>query len=619
MTTPPNTATSTGLSYPLTTGAWIPVLDHDAGARSVGIAEALVRAHRLSLTTRPQESAVLTRVLLAVLDAACGPRDQAAWDVLWAAETLPEPEITAYLELWGGRLDLLDPERPAFQCGALSEFPRGPEVLRPSFLAGGAGEWFDPALRHAASAPAWEPGEAAVALLVLLGFDVGGIKRKAGPDGGQTYGALLGPVAAVTHLQVSGPTLKDTLLLNLPPRPRAEGDAPVWERDDAPPGNRERAPAGRMDLWTWPSRRMRLHARPTSAGASAVEVDQVAWHDGDRHRAYWESAVVHDPMTAWGVREDRQLPAAALPLPLVGPDKLDAPWRLGRLIDPDDTAFSRSVEHARAAAERGVLDPDTVLTLHTATTQHGNQHRTTIAAIGAAETRIRARVLADPDLCRAAGLAARYAEVSVEKVRTAMRAELRFRARAEVTGVGGLADAWEEFLETLPEVERARRDWGRAVREELDRQIDLLPGGPSSQLAKERMRAAYRMVRFAAHTKNRQDADAGGDEATADEPAPNTRRRRAGRRTAARPADGLPQAARYTAWGETKSANQWAQDPRCIPSANTLAKRLAAGWDPELALTEPTQRGRPRKAPIADVPEPTEAVALDDNPEEGTE
>ncbi len=46
-------------------------------------------------------------------------------------------------------------------------------------------------------------------------------------------------------------------------------------------------------------------------------------------------------------------------------------------------------------------------------------------------------------------------------------------------------------------------------------------------------------------------------------------------------------APRYTAFGETKSAPQWARDERRQVAYETLMKRLRAGWDVERALTEP--------------------------------
>lgn len=42
---------------------------------------------------------------------------------------------------------------------------------------------------------------------------------------------------------------------------------------------------------------------------------------------------------------------------------------------------------------------------------------------------------------------------------------------------------------------------------------------------------------------------------------------------------------RIEAFGEAKTAAEWAKDSRCVVSANTLAVRLRRGWEPETAIT----------------------------------
>src|SRR5262249_24396201 len=47
-----------------------------------------------------------------------------------------------------------------------------------------------------------------------------------------------------------------------------------------------------------------------------------------------------------------------------------------------------------------------------------------------------------------------------------------------------------------------------------------------------------------------------------------------------------------TAFGETKTAIEWAEDERCVVSHNALLLRMKAGtWKPEEAITTPNQRG----------------------------
>lgn len=47
-----------------------------------------------------------------------------------------------------------------------------------------------------------------------------------------------------------------------------------------------------------------------------------------------------------------------------------------------------------------------------------------------------------------------------------------------------------------------------------------------------------------------------------------------------------------TAFGETKSAQEWAEDVRCKCSSWSLIWRIKEGWTPELAITKPSKNGR---------------------------
>jgi hypothetical protein len=51
-----------------------------------------------------------------------------------------------------------------------------------------------------------------------------------------------------------------------------------------------------------------------------------------------------------------------------------------------------------------------------------------------------------------------------------------------------------------------------------------------------------------------------------------------------------------TAFGETRIAKRWSEDPRCLVSFQGLLNRLEAGWDPEQAITVPGRSGRRNKA-----------------------
>ncbi len=331
-------------SFSLLSEPWIPVRDLTTGTyRQVGLTEALTRAHELELvatgdasTPAGQEYAVLLRVLLAAYDAAAGPADRAEWAAAWTAPALDANRITTYLNRWAHRLDLYAPHRPAFQADGLTEYPRPHPFLNPVFLGGKTGRWFGGAdvMDRPGPLPA---AEAARYVLIRCAYDVSGIK--AGIGGGRTYGAWLGPLGTPTHLTLTARTLKDELLLNLPPAPRTAGDMPVWERPDPlplTPGASAPVP-GRLAWWTWPARLLRL--LPDEHGA----VTAFAWHDGLRPSDGTSAAArSHDPLTAWAGPDHR------LPPPGAG-----WTWYAGSAL----LGCSPVVEHAVRAAEDGILAP----------------------------------------------------------------------------------------------------------------------------------------------------------------------------------------------------------------------------------------------------------------------
>ncbi|MFJ5122371.1 type I-E CRISPR-associated protein Cse1/CasA [Kitasatospora sp. NPDC088548] len=367
-----NTDTTRTASYNLLTEPWIPVTDADYGNTHVGIATALLEAHRLRLGSPGFDQQVLLRLLLAVLDAAAGPTSEAEWDTAWSAPTLPADRIRAYLDRWAPRFDLFG-EQPFGQCAALTEANRDTHLLKPSRWGGHGREFLDHSLLE--EPRPFEPAEAALALLRLQAFHPGGIQGAHPQDprgkGGRIYGSKPGHASVVANLVVNsmGATLKDLLLLNLPPRPRAAGDRPVWEREAAGAAGEAREPQGRLDLWTWQTRRTRLFVDESS------QVVGLALHDGDRMAD--PKACMHalDPLTARTTKGS--------PLPVTDAASFEVVWSAGLLLDPAGaaTATSPVVEHVLLAAERGTLDPGLRLAAELLQVQHSNQHRASIFGI----------------------------------------------------------------------------------------------------------------------------------------------------------------------------------------------------------------------------------------------
>lgn len=50
-----------------------------------------------------------------------------------------------------------------------------------------------------------------------------------------------------------------------------------------------------------------------------------------------------------------------------------------------------------------------------------------------------------------------------------------------------------------------------------------------------------------------------------------------------------------TAWGETKTPNEWARDPRARVGRAGIKRRVEQGEPPELAISRPRERGPARK------------------------
>ncbi|MGA5182923.1 type I-E CRISPR-associated protein Cse1/CasA [Streptomyces pseudogriseolus] len=546
-------------SFPLASAPWIDVWDLDAvAARRVSLHEALTRAHRLHLHVDRSESIVLLRLLAAVLDAACGPRDTTEWDAAWTAPTLDAAAISRYLEEHADRLDLFHPVRPAWQCGLLTEYARGPQALHPGSLAGDAAALFYPWLDEC---PPLEPGQAAAWLLHLLAYDVAGIKRAAPGDpqarGGKLYGSQIGPLAAVTHAHITGPglTLKAVLLLNLPPQPRAAGDAPVWERDTPPVPVRTRAAAGRLDLLTWPGRRIRLHVNDEGL------VDAVAHHDGDRLDDTWGTVRRLDPMTAWRVTNQ----GAQVPLTFMDDDTWPQPWRPATLLDQPGAC--RVVDHAVAAAERGLLDADVRLHLVVSSVLHSNRHRANVSDIPVLAAPLgTAGLLADPVTREGVADMGRYADVIGSRLR---KNAVRITGRQQLARRLVLADLdtpWETAVSGYSgNPAQARAEWADAVREVAERRIDDLPLRP---MERGRLLAQYR---------DRVDTPKS-------EAQPKSAQAAGGKRRG-------PAARRYEVFGGEFTLSELARHPRCVVTYPTLRKRVDDGWDVEEAATTAGRRG----------------------------
>ncbi|GLW59303.1 type I-E CRISPR-associated protein Cse1/CasA [Kitasatospora phosalacinea] len=257
-------------SFDLTGQAWIPVLLDDGRESELSLREVFEQAERISRLAceLPTQEFALTRLLLAIIhDALDGPGDIEEWADLWEDPQALHP-VLSYLEEHRERFDLLHPRTPFYQCAQLRT---------------GKGEVF-PLNRIVADVPNGNPfftarfpgveritlAEAARWVVHAQAYDTSGIKTgvegdprakagKAYPQGPAWAGNLGGVLA-------EGADLRETLLLNLIAADHwstIHGDTPAWRRPPAGPGAADdlaSRPTGPRDLYTWQSRRIRLHA-----------------------------------------------------------------------------------------------------------------------------------------------------------------------------------------------------------------------------------------------------------------------------------------------------------------------------------------------------------------------
>jgi CRISPR system Cascade subunit CasA len=267
-------------SFSLITQPWIQIVDREGCHRSVGIAEAITDAHRISAVVAEAPVIVLAvrRLLVAVLHAALdGPRDRRQWLAVWNRGEFPKEVIEKYV---AGRVDRFDlfGDRPFFQCPQLAE-----DLHKPAHLLRWVQENNSTLFDHATTArvECLEPAAAARWLVAQQAFDVGGIKTAF--EGGRDY-ALAAPLAGSVVVQPTGATLFETLMLNLVrvdpdaevPFPAQGMGTPVWDREPPDPAPLERHPDGYVDWLTWPSRRIRLLLDDEGL------VDRVVLTPGDR-------------------------------------------------------------------------------------------------------------------------------------------------------------------------------------------------------------------------------------------------------------------------------------------------------------------------------------------------
>ncbi|MFJ9590703.1 type I-E CRISPR-associated protein Cse1/CasA [Streptomyces acidicola] len=346
------------MSFDLTERPWIGVLDRDGTQQERSLREVFAQAgeFRWIVGDVPTQEFALVRLLLAIAhDALGGPRGADEWGAWWEDEDCFAP-VSAYLDAHRERFDLLHPVAPFFQTAGLrtardevfslnrivADVPNGepfftsrmPSVQRLSFA------------------------EAARWVVHTHAYDTSGIKTGVVGDsrakGGKVYPLGVGWAGNLGGVFAEGDTLRETLLLNLVAADAATlnmgpDDRPAWRREPCgPEAGPQRRPAGVRDLYTWQTRRLRLHFDEAS-------VHGVVLGYGDPLPA--RNLHEREPMTRWrrSKTQEKKLGEPLVYLPREH-DPQRAVWRgLSSLLAERPTA---AVQGAEAASElpAGVLE-----------------------------------------------------------------------------------------------------------------------------------------------------------------------------------------------------------------------------------------------------------------------
>ncbi|MFJ2815110.1 type I-E CRISPR-associated protein Cse1/CasA [Streptomyces sp. NPDC087294] len=302
------TAASGPPSFNLAVEPWLPVQRADGTVTQVSLLELFGQAGSLRRLVGdvPTQEIALLRLLLAVLyDALDGPAEVEDWEDLWLSAD-PFAVVADYLARHQALFDLFDPERPFYQVAGLHTAKNDVAPLSRIVADVPVGEPFFAMRRPGVEALTY--AEAARWLVHAHAFDTSGIKSAMAGDvrakAGKVYPLGVGSLGHLGGVFAEGATLRETLLLNLIALEEPEAgfddrtvkDLPVWRRPE-PLGAGERenpdgrsGPAGLRDLYTWQSRRLRLH---TEAGVVTGVV--LGYGDPLVLSAPWKS----EPMSHW--------------------------------------------------------------------------------------------------------------------------------------------------------------------------------------------------------------------------------------------------------------------------------------------------------------------------------
>jgi len=354
--------------------AWLPVIGGDGEQSEVSLRDAFRQARTLRRLVGevPTQAFAHLRLLLAVLHRSIGgPASLQHWRAVRDDPEATTQLVERYLDDWYDRFWLRHPAAPFFQVADLRT--ANDEVFGLSRIVcdgPGTSAFMTTRLGENLEMASWP--EAARWLLHVHAYDVSGIHSGAEGDprvkGGKGYGIGTGWAGQIGGVHLVGSTLWETLVLNLvaPSEIGLDGgpdDLPVWERTPlgpAPEGwavgaeHDYRQPSGPVDVYTWPTRRVRLFG-------DIERCTGVINAQGDRARP--QNRFTVEPMTAWRYSEPQTKAAGHDTYMPVKHVPARALWRgLGALLPGASEPARRDGPAARRPP--GVIDWARLLQLH---------------------------------------------------------------------------------------------------------------------------------------------------------------------------------------------------------------------------------------------------------------
>ena len=282
-------------SFDLIGQPWIPCVRNDGTAVGLGLRDTLVDAHHLREIAgeSPLVTLSLYRLLLAILTRVFAPGDLSHWHQLQEAGRWDPAALDRYFQMWRGRFDLFDSERPFYQAKDARVQSKSVASMIAEIASGANATLFDHHTKQGGLT--LSPAAAARAVVAAQSCSLAGLSGL--PEKFTDSSCARGVI-----FFVEGDSLFETLLLNLVPYtpeapvPNAPDDAPAWEMD-APFFLEPRRCLGYLDYLTWQSRRVLVQPEEGEVG---IAVKNMTWAPGLRL-----GADLTDPMKRYRIDPKR--------------------------------------------------------------------------------------------------------------------------------------------------------------------------------------------------------------------------------------------------------------------------------------------------------------------------